>query len=238
MDINVSHRMKMKNEENISKPTFYEIIVLLALNDKGWFGLSENRVRFGLAGAVLFMLLRSGSIRITGNTVVVTDKIPTGDQVNDAVLEMLRKQKKNLTLKNVLRKIVYKSGLKVGLLLRSLIRKKILERQELRFLSVFYLNKYLMVNPDLKKEILADLYSKILDKRELSEDDLMLLAVMKSCRMIGKNFSGYRHFLKVRLRIREITKYREPLSETSRNVKAIGRAIGQLIRESKIMIHA
>ena len=54
----------MVTEENRSNLSFPETIVLLALNDKGWFGNSEQRIKFGLAGAVLFELEKAGEIEI------------------------------------------------------------------------------------------------------------------------------------------------------------------------------
>ena len=46
----------MTEEKSIGKLSFPELIILLALNDKGWFGSSEQSFKFGLAGAFLFEL--------------------------------------------------------------------------------------------------------------------------------------------------------------------------------------
>ena len=62
----------MEKEDKNNTLSFLETIVLLALNDKGWFGNSEQRIKFGLAGAVLFELEQSGEIEIMGIQVRVT----------------------------------------------------------------------------------------------------------------------------------------------------------------------
>ena len=227
----------MEIEEKNNTLSFLETIILLALNDKGWFGNSEQRIKFGLAGAVLFELEQSGEIEIIGDLVRVTGTKETGDKVMDAALEVLRKSKKSLTLKKSIQRIVYKSGLKWRLLLKNLIKRNILKREEYSFLRILSQEKYPLVNFEVKKQVLTELYSKLTGERKLTEKDLMLLAIMKSCRMIDKNFLLQEHFLKVRLKIKEITEFKEPLTETSQKIKAIQEAIRLSILSSNVSMH-
>ena len=67
---------------------------------------------------------------------------------------------------------------------------------------------------------------------ELSDKELMLLSIMKTCRMIDKNFLLQEHFLKVRLKVREITEFKEPLTENKRKIKEIQEAIRRSILAS------
>lgn len=227
----------MEQEEKNNTLSFLETIVLLALNDKGWFGNSEQRIKFGLAGAVLFELEQAGEIEIIGDLVRVTGIKETGDKVMDVALELLRKSKKSLTFKKSIRRIVYKSGLKWKVLVKNLIKKNILKKEQYRFLWIIYQDKYPLVNSEIKKQVVAELYSKLTGGQELSGKDLMLLAIMRTCRMIDKNFSLQEHFLKVRIKIKEITEFKEPLTETSRKIKEIQEAIRLSILSSNVSIH-
>jgi hypothetical protein len=227
----------MMTEENSSNLSFPETIVLLALNDKGWFGNSEQRIKFGLAGALLFELEEAGEIEITGNRIRVTGTRETGDKVMDSALEVLRKSKKKLTLKNAIQRIVYKSGLKWRVLLKNLIKKNILRKEDYHLLGIFHQDKYPIVNIELKKQLQEDLYSKLMGEHELSYKELMLLSIMKTCRMIDKNFLIQEHFLKVRSRVREITEFREPLTENKRKIKEIQEAIRRSILASNVNLH-
>jgi hypothetical protein len=227
----------MEKEEKNSTLSFLETIVLLALNDKGWFGNSEQRIKFGLAGAVLFELEQAGEIEIIGDLVRVTGIKETGDKVMDTALEVLRKSKKSLTLKKSIQRIVYKSGLKWRLLLKNLVKKDILKREEYRFLWIIYQDRYPLVNFEIKKQVLSELYLKLTGEQELSGKDLMLLAIMRTCRMIDKNFLLQEHFLKVRSKVREITEFKEPLPESTRKIKEIQEAIRLSILSSNVSIH-
>jgi hypothetical protein len=227
----------MEKEEENNKLTFLETIVLLALNDKGWFGNSEQRIKFGLAGAILFTLDEAGEIAINGDIVHLTHTTETGDKVMDSALEVLRKSKKELTLKKSIQRVVYKSGLKWKVIVKNLIKKNILKKEEYQFLRILSQEKYPLVNIEIKKQVLAELYSKLMGTQELSAQDLMLLAIMKTCRMIDKNFLLQEHFLKVRLKVKEITEFKEPLTETSGKIKAINEAIRQSILSSNVSLH-
>jgi hypothetical protein len=227
----------MEKEENINLLSFPEKIVLLALNDKGWFGNSEQKIKFGLAGALLFELDKAGEIIITEDQVHLISTRETGDKVMDSALDILRKSKKALNLKKSIQRIVYKSGLKWKVILKTLVKKNILKKEESRFLWIIYQDKYPLVNTEIKKQILDELYSKLNSGTELSAEDLMLLVIMKTCRMIDKNFLLQEHFLKVRLKVKEIIEFKEPLTNSSRKIKALQEAIHHSILASNVNIH-
>jgi hypothetical protein len=227
----------MVKEEYSSNLSFPETIVLLALNDKGWFGNSEQRIKFGLAGSLLFELEKAGEIEIRDNHIRISGSREKGDRVMDSALEVLRKSKKKLSLKNAIQRIVYKSGLKWRVLLKNLIKKNILRKEEYHLLGIFHQDKYPVVNIELKKQVQEDLYSKIMGEQELSDKELMLLSIMKTCRMIDKNFLLQEHFLKVRLKVREITEFKEPLPENKQKIKEIQEAIRRSILASNVNLH-
>ena len=227
----------MATEENSSNLSFPETIVLLALNDKGWFGNSEQRIKFGLAGALLFELENKGEIEITGDQIRITHNKESGDRVMDSALEVLRKSKKKPNLKKAIQRIVYKSGLKWRVLLKNLIKKNILKKEEYHLFGIFHQDKYPIVNIELKERILGELYSKLMGEPELSDEELMLLSIMRTCKMIDKNFLLQEYFLKVRLKIREITEFKEPLPENKRKIKEIQEAIRRSILASNVNLH-
>ena len=227
----------MEQEEKNNTLSFLETIVLLALNDKGWFGNSEQRIKFGLAGAVLFELEQAREIEIIGDIIHVTGTKETGDKVMDSALEVLRKSKKELTIKKSIQRIVFKSGLKWKVLVKNLVKKEILKKEQYRFLWIIYQDKYPLVNSEIKKQVVTDLYTKLTGEKELSGKDLMLLAILRTCRMIDKNFLIQEHFLKVRLKVKEITEFKEPLTETSQKIKAIQEAIRLSILSSNVSMH-
>jgi hypothetical protein len=227
----------MENQKKKDTLTLLETIVLLALNDKGWFGNSEQRIKFGLAGAILFELEQKGEIEIADNFICITSTKETGDKVLDAAIEVLRKSKKDLTLKRSIFRIVYKSGLKWKVILKNLVKNNILKVEKYQFLKIFSQDKYPLVNIEVKSLIVGSLYKKIVEGKELTPNDLILLTIMRTCKMIDKNFLLQEHFLKVRIKIKEITEFKDPLPESSRKIKALKEAMEQSIRASNVSLH-
>jgi golgi phosphoprotein 3 len=227
----------MKIPEKSSTPSFLETIVLLALNDRGWFGNSEHRIKFGLAGAIIFELAQLEAINIMDDMIHVNSNSETGDKVLDSALKALSKSDQKLSIKKSISRLVYKGGLRWKLLIKNLIEKNILIRQEARFLWIIYQDKYPLVNSEIKKQVILELYLKLMGKYELSGNDLMLLSIMRTCKMVDKNFIHLDHFLNIKLKIKKITRFREPLKETTRLIKKIQEATRQSIFASNVMIH-
>jgi len=229
----------MENRAHPAEITFLEEIVLLALNDKGWFGNSEQRIKFGLSGALLFELTQKGLIRMKDQTVMIEGSPQTGDKVLDAALKVIgnRAKKTPLSITKAIQRLVYNNGLKWKFLLKELIRKEILTRGEYCVLWVICQEKYPLIATEVKKELIAALVLKIMGEQELTPYDRMLLAVMKSCRMIDKNFLRHEQFLKVRQKINDLTEFKEPLTESNRLVRDIQSAILKAIRKSNVSLH-
>lgn len=66
----------MDKTENNTGLSFLEKIILLALDDKGWFGNSEHSIKFGLAGAILFELFKVNRLEFREGVIVVKDSTP------------------------------------------------------------------------------------------------------------------------------------------------------------------
>lgn len=227
----------MTEEETISGLSFAELIILLALNDKGWFGSSEQRFKFGLAGAILFELDKAEAIKISGNKIQITSHWESGDKVMDSAFEVLIKSKKQQSIKNAIQRIVFKRGLKWKTIIKDLIKKEIIKKEEYRFLWVLYQDRYPLVNTGLKKQIQEELSSKLINGQELTERNIMLFSIMKTCRMIDKNFIHLEHFLKVRSKVNELIEFKEPLSDSNRKIKEIKEAIHHSILASNVNLH-
>jgi len=221
-----------------SELTFLEKIILLALDDKGWFGTAEHRVKFGLAGAILFELYRLGRIDLKDKEIKVINPKPTEDAVLDKVLNLIKSSKKTRGVRVWIQRIVYKKLLLRKSLLKQLIQKKILRKEEYSLLMVFYQTKYPLVNFEMKHKLQEDINDTILSSRPLTDHELMILVVMNNCKMIRKNLGGFIHYLKVRNRINEITRLVDPKTDTERIIKLLQTSISRAVVASNVSIHA
>lgn len=227
----------MENTENKVDLTFPEKIILLALDDKGWFGNSENSIKFGLAGALIFELIIAGKIEIRDFRIHVLDQTRVTDPILEKAFDLIRNSKKERSIKSWIQRIVYRKMMLRKVIIKSLIAKKIVRKEEYNLMRVFYQFKYPLTDQGLKIEIQKDLAQKILEDKDLSDKDLMLLTVINSCKMIRKNFHHFEHFVRVSKRIREITKFETPHNEMVTIIKEIQQAISRAIVSSNVSLH-
>ncbi len=217
--------------------TFLQKIVLLALDDKGWFGTAEHKIKFGLAGAILFELYLQGRIGFANEGVTVLDPKSTDNVVLDRVLNLIKTSKKPHSLRSWIQRIVYKKLLLRKTILKQLIQEKIISKEEYSLMMVFYQTKYPLLNIGVKRKLQEEIYESIVSDKPLTEHDIMLLSVMNNCKMVRKNFGGFILYLKLRGKINEITQFKAPKTETEEVIRLLQTAISRAIMASNVSIH-
>ncbi|MEI7499152.1 MAG: GPP34 family phosphoprotein [Bacteroidota bacterium] len=217
--------------------TFLQKIILLALDDKGWFGTSEHKIKFGLAGAILFDLYKAGRIGFQNDEVYIANAKSTDNVVLDRVLNLIKSSKKQRSVRSWIQRIVYKKLLLRKTILKQLINNKIIGREEYSLLMVFYQTKFPLSNVELKRKLQENIYENIVSEKSLSDHDIMLLVVMNNCKMVRKNFGGFIQFLKMRRKINEITQFKTPRTEAEEVIKLLQTAISRAIMASNVSIH-
>ena len=218
--------------------SFLEKVILLALDDKGWFGNSENSIKFGLAGAILYELFKHNRIELKEGVVVVKDPAPLNDPLLDKVLEFIRSGKKNRSMRTWIQRMVYKKIAIRKTLIRSLIAKKIIRREEYSIFWVMYQYKYPVINPELKRHLKEEIFDRILNEEKLNGYDLMMISVMDTCKMFRKNFRNFENYPRFRKRIKVIIPFIDPALEDIRIIGAIDNSVRSAIRASNVSIHA
>jgi len=227
----------MDNNDNTTDLTFLQKIVLLALDDKGWFGSSEHKIKFGLVGAILFELYRLERINIVNDEVVVINPKSTDDIILDRVLNVIKTAKKQRSLRSWIQRIVYKKLLLRKTVLKQLIQQKVIGREEYSLLVVFYQTKFPLLNTGVKRKLQEQLCEQVVSGNSITDQDVMLLVIMNLCKMVRKNFGGYIQYIKFRGRINEITQFKSPVTPSHEMIKLLQTAISRAIMASNVAIH-
>jgi hypothetical protein len=228
----------MEKTDNKTGLNFLEEIILLALDDKGWFGNSEHSIKFGLAGAILFELYKHDRLEIKEGVVVIKDPTPLNDPLLDRVLEFIHSGKKNRSIRTWIQRMVFKKMMIRKSIIRSLIAKQIIRKEEYSFFWVMYQFKYPLINPEFKREVREEIYSRIMKEEKLDGYDLMMIAVMDSCKMFRKNFRNFDNYSRLKRRIKDIIPFNDPGMEDVKIVGSIYNSIRRAIVASNVSIHA
>lgn len=217
--------------------TLLQKIVLLALDNKGWFGASEHKIKFGIAGAILFELHQLGRITIASDNIAVIDPKSTNDVILDRVLNLIKTSKKRRSLRSWIQRIVYKKLLLRKTVLKQLIQQKIVGKEDYSLMMVFYQTKFPILDTELKRKVQEEIQDILVNDKPITAENLMLLAVMNNCRMVRKNFGGFIHYLRLRGKINEITQFRNPANATEATISMLQTAIYRAIIASNVSIH-
>jgi hypothetical protein len=227
----------MDKTDNKTGLNFLEKVILLALDDKGWFSNSEHSIKFGLAGAILFELFKHNRIGMKEGVVVVKDLTPLDDPLLDRVLDFIRSGKKPRSILSWIQRMVFKKMMIRKSIIRSLIAKKIIRKEEYSLFWVMYQYKYPVINPELKRVVREEIFYRIMKEEKLDGYDLMMIAVMGTCKMFRKNFRHFDNFPRFRRRIKDIIRF-DDSQEDSKLVGSIHNAIRRAIVASNVSIHA
>jgi Golgi phosphoprotein 3 len=217
--------------------TFLQKIIFLALDEKGWFGASEHKIKFGLVGAILFELYKLDRISVVNDEVIVTNVHSTDNVLLDRVLNLIKTSKKPRSLRSWIQRIVYKKLNLRKTILKQLIQQKVIAREEYSLLVVFYQTKYPLLDVSLKQKVQEEICEGVISGKVLDDYETMMVVVMNSCRMVRKNFGGYLQYIKLRGKIQEITQFRDRQTESQMVIKVIQTAISRAILASNVSIH-
>jgi hypothetical protein len=132
---------------------------------------------------------------------------------------------------------VYKKLLLRKTILKQLITAKVIGREEYSLLVVFYQTKFPILNVDLKRALQEQICESVVSGKSLNGEDVMLLVIMNSCKMVRKNFGGYIQYIKLRGRITEITQLKTVHTESDEVIKLLQTAISRAIMASNVSLH-
>ncbi len=176
-------------------------------------------------------------IEIKDGLIYVIDANPTEITALDKVLDLLKSSKKLRGVRAWIQRIAYRKLMLRKLVLKQLLQKKVLSREEFSILVVFYQTKYPIVDGEIKQQIVEYLSERIMEDKILLDQDLMLLAVMKNCKLVRKNFGGFLHYLKLRRKINILTQFEDPKTDTEKTIGIIQTAMSRAIIASNVSLH-
>jgi hypothetical protein len=217
--------------------SFLQKVILLALNNQGWFGASENKIKFGLVGAILFELYKKERIRFQDNGIRIINPKSTESVLLDRVLNLIKSSEKQRTLRSWIQFVVSQKLLLRKTVLKQLTEGRIVRKEEYNMLRLFSQTKYPLVNSEIKRKLQQDLFETIELDKEITDYDRMLLVIMHDCRMIRKNFGSFPEFKKISLKIGEIVHAGHRETEPEQVIGLLQTAISRAMIASSPSFH-
>ncbi len=227
----------MEQGQEAIRLTLLQEIVLLALDDKGWFGASEPRVRYGLVAACLFRLWQQGRLRITRTEITIDNPRSTDELVPDRIFHVIRSSPVVNSPSSWFRHLAGARLLLRKTTLKQMIKEGVIGKEEYSLLGMLTQNKYPLRRPDLKQQCIERLLAGIRAGNFTDEADVMFLVIMRACRMLKKNFSDQDDYDTLRDRIDSLLLLYNPEGETGAVIRIIESALVKALRASGLRVH-
>lgn len=164
---------------------FAEEILLLALDDETGrlLPLPDRALDFALAGAVLAELLFRGKLRIEEERVVRVQTAPPKDPVLREGLALIPGKEEGTPLQEILTRLAGHGSHFRDNTFQTLEEKGILRCKDDRFLWVFHLRRYPILDDREEKEVRRRIRDVILREENPGPRDVILVALMDVCQL-------------------------------------------------------
>jgi len=187
--------------------TFAEEILLLLLDDDGNFiSAPETTIDCAMTGAVLMDLAFAGRIDTDLDELRVMDKTPTGDPLQDRILERISAEPENYNTRDWIDMIRSDEAQDIREhTLTRLVERGILEYHEEKLLWVFRTRRYPMIDGKAEQEVRTRII-EVLQSDDIPDPrDIALICLVEACNLLPGIMPGKtdRH---VRERVEDIRK--------------------------------
>lgn len=164
-----------------------EELLLLALNDeKGTVVMAASLgLPYGLAGAALIDLVEAGLLRLEGKEVRAAASGSAADDLLDGFLAAIRSSRKPRTIGHWIGRFGRSGGKIKQELLRRLVEKRILAKEERRLLWIFPASRYPQTDPMPEYRIRERVRAGIRGITPPDRRTAALIALVQACDMIG-----------------------------------------------------
>lgn len=181
-------------------------LLLLAIDDnKGTMISDQTHVHYGLAGAILLEMALMEKIRIVDSRLELIASGITKEPVMNQVIDLIKKSEKRRKIKYWVAKIGQKGDKLKKEVLKSLIHDGILRKQESRILWIIPYNKYPTINAKPENLVRKELHEIVLHNKIPDQEHLMLLSLVRACKLIKEVFSRKEEYKIAKQKIKELT---------------------------------
>ena len=204
-----------------------EKFILLSLDvKKGKFLIDSMSLNYGIAGAILLELSELNKISIKNKKIVVTDNKLTKISIVNACIKLINNSRKQRKAKYWVYKIGNKSSGFKKMILKDLYDKKIIKINRKAYVwGLIKIFRYPVINPKNSEEIKTKLKKIALENEKHGIEDLLLLSLLNSCKLIRILFISKNEHKAAKKRIKELTKNIEISDAVSQALKEIQVAV-------------
>jgi len=172
-----------------------EKLVLLATDEESGATVSNAGMALHscIGGAVLFEMIHAKLLKLENGKITEWPRESTGFELYDIAMHQMRRLKIEKSIKYWIQRFGQAGGKMHECILQSLVDNGILEHHEKRYLWIIKVQRYPELESGTELSIREHLGQLLTDKVDASESDLVLLGLVKACKLVpvifGKDIS-------------------------------------------------
>ena len=171
--------------------TFTEEILLLLLDDKDGSFVPIPKATLGcaIAGAVLMDLAFDYRIDTDPESLVITDRTPTGNPILDPILEKIAGQEQATDTRTWIRVLSVEDAPAIReQALQSLVARGIVVQREARVMWAFRARRYPTIDGDVEQEVKLRIGDVLFSDDIPDPRDVALIGLVDACDILGDIF--------------------------------------------------
>ncbi|MGB0522063.1 MAG: GOLPH3/VPS74 family protein [Flammeovirgaceae bacterium] len=166
-----------------------EALLLIALDDHSGKFITENiRLSYSLGGAILLELSKNNRIEIADDRVKLVNSTPMRNELLNQALESIKAVNQAKKVDHWIMRFGNKAAKIRKTIIQDLVERGVLEKREEKFLWVFTNHKYPTQNPDAENAVRKRLKAVVLQQQPAEEIDILLLSLLKVCKLTKEVF--------------------------------------------------
>lgn len=222
----------MENDLNLKE----KYLLLCYHPEKGRLLNTASYTSYGIAGAIMLELAELGKFEVQNNRVILKDQKPTGDRALDLVTKRIGKASRPRKVSSWISGIAQSGRMqKIKAAIReSLVKKRIMKKQEKTALLIFKYNRYPLRNARLRRQIINDIHNVVIN-RKIGSKDIMLLTALIGATKMESSFFIREERKAARKRIKEIMKSNDIAKMLDSTVTAVQAAVVAAITTSAVV---
>lgn len=199
--------------------------IILALDpEKGKVRIDDTYFRYSLCGAILMDFFVNGEISLSEKRVIPSFR-RNGVQWHDICVERIEKANNNKNIAYWVRNLVRKYRFVFDENIRQLVNLGIVRHEKKYFLNIFPYNRYYIINPSVREELIMKIRGILLDGKTADKELKMIISLIiasRSFRLIADDRTERRL---IKSRCKELTSSDSLANETDLVIRQVRMAI-------------
>jgi len=196
---------------------------------KGSFLISDIHLGFGLVGAILRQMSIEKIFEMENNRLVLREDVEEGKFRNNPIVTeiytKIRDSSRSRKMQYWISRIHRKSNIYKWMILSNLEEKGLIRIEPKKFLFIFTYRRCYMVDNISREKLIDQLRNNALDRRDLNEENVVLLRLVEACKMHKILTSDKSEVKLVRTELKSIMKDSPIANEVDKTIKGVQTAI-------------